>query len=118
MSSRDTLLSAGLTHLTSHSRLTVDKLKENVSLYQGSTFSAAQRGGAEHWLSSALSYRTPSPALSPSPQTPPLFSRSNTTGRPTHVPITTADLPFITPLAMDDEEGTLEYLAITDQWCM
>ena len=91
--------------------------KAIVSLYQGNTFSAAQRSGTEHSLSCAFSYWTPSPALLPSsPQTPPLFSRSNATpGKSAHVPITMADLP---PLAIgDDDEGTSEYLAITDQWC-
>jgi hypothetical protein len=120
VSSRDTSLSADLTYLISHSRLTVDKLKENVSLYQGNTFSAAQRSGAEHLLFSALLYRTPSPALSlSSPHTPHLFSRSNATpAQPAHVPSPMADLQFMTPLAMgDDDEGTPEYLTITDQWC-
>ncbi|KAH9049510.1 hypothetical protein EDB84DRAFT_1042138 [Lactarius hengduanensis] len=108
-----------MTEYVIHSRLAMDNdmLKEAVSLYQGNTSSAAQRSGTGS-PSSAFLYRTPSPALlSSSPQTPPLFSRSNATlGKSAHVPIAMADLPMTTPLATgDDDEGTL---AIADQWSM
>ncbi|KAH9082274.1 hypothetical protein EDB83DRAFT_630539 [Lactarius deliciosus] len=109
-----------MTECVIHSRLAVDNdmLKEAVSLYQGNTSSAAQRSGTEHSPSLASLYRTPSPALlSSSPQTPPLFSRSNATlGKSAHVPIAMADLPMTTSLATGDDDG--ETLAIADQWSM
>lgn len=118
MSSRDTLLSVDLTHLTSHSQLTVNYMSKEIVLRN--PFSAPQRSGAEHSPSSVFLHRTPSPTLSSSsPQTPPLFSRGNATpGKSAHIPMTMADLPLITPLAKGDgDEGTSEYLAIADQWC-
>ncbi|KAI9445387.1 hypothetical protein H4582DRAFT_1915146 [Lactarius indigo] len=104
--------------MNDHSRLAVDNdmLKEAVPLYQWNASSPAQRSGTEYSPSSASLYRTPSPALlSSSPQTPPLFSRSNTIpGKPAHVPIAMADLPLSAPLAMcDDDEGNP---ASADQW--
>ncbi|KAH8998779.1 hypothetical protein EDB86DRAFT_3146059 [Lactarius hatsudake] len=109
-----------MTECVIHSRLAMDNdmLKEAMSLYQGNTSSVAQRSGTEHSPSSASLYRTPSPALlSSSPQTPPLFSRSNATlGKFAHVPIAMADLPMTTPLATGDDDGGT--LAIDDQWSM
>jgi len=100
------------------SRLTVDYVSKEIVLRN--TFSAPQRIGEEQSPSSAFQHRTPSPTFSSSsPQTPPLFSRSNAIpGKSAHVPITTVDLPLITGLlTSDDNEATSEYLAIADRWC-
>lgn len=90
-----------------------------LSLYQASAFSTARNSETAPALYNNILGRTPSPpVLDPLPQTPPLFSRMSVAlRRPAHIPASMSDILFIAPVTSgDNDEETLEYTAIDDEW--
>ncbi len=118
------LLCIKLTDWTSHCRLAVDnhRWREILLSYQTSPFLTTHTSGTESTESTVYNKflcRTLSPPLLvPLPQTPPLFSRTDVAlKKPAYVHTSMSDLQLAaTSTSSDNDEGTLEYMAVNDEW--